>query len=246
MSTKTVLLVADISGFTKFMRQHAVATSHSKQIIVRLLKSLMHIAKPPLKVAELEGDAVFFYAADEGKGVGDTAARVKNQVIDFFSTFNKEIEEINRLQTCSCDACDQVSGLKLKQVLHVGDVEFEQIDRFEKLFGVDVILVHRMLKNTLPSHEYVMMSGPMYNAFGDFFDLQPERRTERFEGLGEVEVLVFYPQGIAENWQPEKGKSPPASFVDRMAWRIKISLPFLLEAIGMRRSQTNEGESTKK
>jgi class 3 adenylate cyclase len=247
MSTKAVLLVADISGFTKFMRQHAVATSHAKQIIVRLLKALMHVAEAPLKIAELEGDAVFFYAASEGgEEVAATAARVKNQVINFFSTFNKEVEEINRLQTCSCDACDQVSALKLKQVLHVGNVEVEQIERFEKLFGVDVILVHRMLKNTLPSREYVMMSAPMYDAFGGFFDLEPERRKERFEGLGEVDVLVFYPQGIAKNWQPEMEKPSRPSLLHRMAWRFRISVTFMLELLGSRRSHPAKGNLSKK
>ena len=31
-----VLLIADISGFTRFMRLHALTTSHARQIIVRL------------------------------------------------------------------------------------------------------------------------------------------------------------------------------------------------------------------
>jgi hypothetical protein len=58
--SKAILLVADISGFTKFMKLHAISTSHAKQIIVRLLKSLMKASKPPLKVAELEGDLFSF------------------------------------------------------------------------------------------------------------------------------------------------------------------------------------------
>ncbi len=62
-TSKAVLLVADISGFTKFMQMHAVSTSHAKQIVVRLLKSLMKASKPPLKVAELDGFQLLLHLA---------------------------------------------------------------------------------------------------------------------------------------------------------------------------------------
>ncbi|MDH3252956.1 MAG: DUF2652 domain-containing protein, partial [Ignavibacteria bacterium] len=77
--TKALLLMADISGFTKFMKLHAVSTSHAQQIIVRLLKVIIKAAKPPLKVAEIEGDAVFFYAASADEALSRTAALVKAQ-----------------------------------------------------------------------------------------------------------------------------------------------------------------------
>ncbi|NIO06511.1 MAG: DUF2652 domain-containing protein, partial [Deltaproteobacteria bacterium] len=61
-SSRTLLLIADISGFTEFMRLHAMATRHARQIVVRLLRAMIEATGPPLRVAELEGDAVFFYA----------------------------------------------------------------------------------------------------------------------------------------------------------------------------------------
>jgi hypothetical protein len=36
-TSKAILLVADISGFTNFMKLHALSTNHAKQIVVRLL-----------------------------------------------------------------------------------------------------------------------------------------------------------------------------------------------------------------
>jgi len=39
-SSQAVLLIAYISGFTKFMRLHALTTSHARQIMVRLSLSM--------------------------------------------------------------------------------------------------------------------------------------------------------------------------------------------------------------
>lgn len=218
----TILLIADISGYTRFMKQHSVSVSHAKQIIVRLLKALMAAAKPPLKVAELEGDAVFFYARADKNDIDKVAAQVKKQIVNLFAAFKKELREIDSLKTCSCNACDHVHDLQLKQVIHAGNVEVEKISRFEKLFGLDVILVHRMLKNSVPSNEYVMMTDPMYNSMKDFYGLSPERRTEAFEGVGDVETLTFYPRHIKAD--SSSLQQQPPSYARKLLWRIGITI----------------------
>ncbi len=232
-TTKAVLLVADISGYTKFMRQHVISVNHAKQIVVRLLKAIMQTSKPPLKVAELEGDAVFFYALSSEKDIERTATQVKEQMVQFFSVFKKEMEEINGVQTCACDACDHAHDLKLKQVVHLGDVAIEKIDRFEKLFGLDVILVHRMLKNSVPSKEYVMMTNPVYESIHDFYGLEPEYRRESFEGVGDVDTLVFYPGLLAHSGADTA--TQPASILTKISWRIWLSWGFLWDFLGINR-----------
>ena len=231
-SPNTVLLIADISGYTKFMKQHTIASSHAKQIIVKLLRAMMRAAKPPLKVAELEGDAVFFYARGKASDVDRMAAHVKHQIVELFAAFKKELHDIDSLRTCSCDACDHVHDLQLKQVMHAGNVDIARIERFEKLFGIDVILVHRMLKNSVPVHEYVMMTGPMFACVKDFFGLEPERRTESFEGVGEVETLVFYPDDI----QPRTTVSTTdgdSSTLAKLLWRFRISVRAIWDVYGL-------------
>ena len=57
-----------------------------------------------------------------------------------------------------CDACRQIGRLRVKFVAHLGEVATQRIRETEKLVGVDVIAVHRMLKSTVPSAEYVLMS----------------------------------------------------------------------------------------
>ncbi len=235
-TNNTVLLIADISGYTKFMKQHAVSVSHAKQIIVRLLKALMQTAKPPLKVAELEGDAVFFYARTSKNDIEKVAEQVKGQIVGFFSAFKKELHDIDSLKTCSCDACDHVHDLQLKQVIHAGNVELMKIEQFEKPFGIDVILVHRMLKNSVPAHEYVMMTDLMYNTIKDFYGLQPERYKETFEGVGEVETLVFYPKHLGHKIETLTLQIPHVqrpSFLDKVRWRLEITYKTIFDLLGL-------------
>jgi hypothetical protein len=232
-NNNTILLIADISGYTRFMKQHTIATSHAKQIIVRLLKALMQTAKPPLKVAELEGDAVFFYARTNGKSLEVVAEQVKAQVVVLLRAFKKELQAIDSLRTCACDACDHAHDLQLKQVIHAGNVDVERIERFEKLFGLDVILVHRMLKNSVNAHEYVMMTMPVFNSLKDFFGLQPERYMESFEGIGEVETLVFYPKQIASGLLAVQRQA--VTPFGKLRWRLEITINTFLDIWGIRK-----------
>lgn len=61
-SNQAVLLIADISGYTKFLRLHRLNTAHAQLVITELLESIIDATMPPLKVSKVEGDAVLFYA----------------------------------------------------------------------------------------------------------------------------------------------------------------------------------------
>jgi hypothetical protein len=231
---RAFLLLADISGFTKFMQQKTISLNHAKQIVVRLLKAIVSNSSHPLTVAELEGDAVFLYAAFDDHDETKIASSVRKQMEDFFTAFEQERASINDVTTCSCNACQQVAGLKLKQIIHVGSIATETIDRFEKLFGLDVILVHRLLKNSVKKKEYVMMTRPAYKAIGEFFGHPPERHTESYEGVGTVETLVFYPDSGSENHEPISGRRG-APVLRKLGWRLEISYGFLVDLVGIRR-----------
>ena len=236
-TSPALLLIADISGFTKFMRLHALTTSHARQIIVRLLKALVEASGPPLKVAELEGDAVFFYALTTEEELPQAAEAVKAQILRFFQAFKKEIDALQQVTACVCEACTSVGQLRLKQVVHRGEVAVEQIDRFEKLFGLDVIVVHRMLKNTVPSNEYLMMTDPAYAACADFYSLEPERRTEDFDGVGEVDTLVFYETSLASALADMDEAPPQPPLTQNIGWKLKMHGRTLLELVGLRKKE---------
>lgn len=235
-TSKAILLVADISGFTNFMKLHALSSNHAKQIVVRLLKTVIFASKPPLKLAEVEGDAVFFYAPSSPNNPKKTAEQVKSQVLKFFQRFNEEIETLKQMNLCSCDACAQVGNLQLKQVIHEGDVSIERIEKFEKLFGLDVIIVHRMLKNSVPSHEYVMMTDESYKNFEGFYGVPPEHRVEHFEGVGEVGTQVFYPAELLKQTASAASNSPSVRKVplsERVMWTSRLVGRTVVDLLGI-------------
>jgi class 3 adenylate cyclase len=184
-----VLVLADISGYTRFIRFHRVSLLHAERIIADLLESVMAEATHPLIIHELEGDAVSLYAVAEDRGAAARSALA--QVERFFEAFRtREAELVSECSLCECDACKQVGQLKLKAVLHTGDAAFTQVRQFTKVAGEDVILAHRLLKNSVPSDEYVLMTDPFVAACGGLPERGLERRTEQVEGLGEVVVHV--------------------------------------------------------
>jgi hypothetical protein len=57
---KTLLLLADISGYTRFMLGTSTALSHAQAMITERVDTLIAEIRIPLRVVEIEGDAVFF------------------------------------------------------------------------------------------------------------------------------------------------------------------------------------------
>lgn len=233
-TARSILLVADISGYTDFVRHHARSASHARQIVVRLLKSIISASGPPLTVGELEGDAVFFYALGDAGELPRMARQVKDQIPRFFRAFTKEMKILSTRPHCSCQACSSIGSLRLKQVVHAGEVAVEQIDRFEKLFGLDVIIVHRMLKNSVPAREYLMLSEPAFSSFQGFFDLEPERRIEELDGVGEMLMMVFYAdqlQAVQRDLEKKEGPIPDPSLLEILRWKLGLSARTLVDVV---------------
>ena len=95
---------------------------------------------------------------------------------------------------CACEACANVAKLKLKAVVHHGDAVFSKVGQFEKISGVDVILAHRLLKNSVEGDEYILMTAAFDELINDFGTLKPHPRKEKCEGIGPVDVVVYYPE----------------------------------------------------
>ena len=59
---RALLLIADIGGYTRFMKVHRINLAHAQYVVGRLLEAVIDAARPRFKLAKLEGDAAFFYA----------------------------------------------------------------------------------------------------------------------------------------------------------------------------------------
>jgi hypothetical protein len=212
---KVFLILIDISGYTRFTRLHRLSAMHAEQIITDLLESIISRASLPLVVHEILGDSVNFYAfADEGR---QTALEVRRQVSAIFDAFRlREGELISDCALCVCQACQNVGKLHLKAVLHHGHAIFNVVSGFRKVSGEDVILAHRLLKNSVSEKEYVLETEAFHQLAGEPEGIRQERRTEQYEDIGPVNVRVFYP---TEKSGPAKAARRSLLSKLRMSWR---------------------------
>ena len=236
-TTQGILLMSDISGYTEFVRQHTRSASHAREITVRLLKAIVSASGPPLSVAELEGDAVFFHALGSEEELPELAKQVKDQIPRLFRAFTKEMRVLTSASDCSCPACACIGALRLKQVVHAGEVAVEKIGRFEKLFGLAVIIVHRMLKNSVPAREYLMLSESAFSSFGGFFGLEPERLIVELEGIGKHCMMVFDAEQLAllqQELDNKEGPIPDPSLFQVLRWKLGLRVRTLLDMVKRR------------
>ena len=140
------LLLADVSGYTAFLTRSEL--DHAQDILRALFETLMASLPAPLRVVEVEGDALFAYAPGEAGLPGQTLVEA---VENAYAAFAQAQERMHRNTTCTCTACRLIPELDLKFVVHHGPFLLQQLVRKHaaKPSGPDVILAHRLLKNAV-------------------------------------------------------------------------------------------------
>jgi hypothetical protein len=193
MEIKEVALVlADISGYTKFLEWNRTSMLHAEQIVNDLLEAVIDTAEYPLRLNKLEGDAALLFTHLDGHDPQEVARDVTRQSVHFLDAFKTKQQQLIDDGSCPCDACQNLHRLSLKAFLHQGQVIIKKVRQFEELAGPEVILIHRLLKNQLTAREYLLMTEKFYALSGGVPDLLPVTHTERYQDIGEVKVHVFY------------------------------------------------------
>jgi hypothetical protein len=73
---------------------------------------------------------------------------------------------IERDTVCQCGACQTASNLTLKFIVHFGYIKEIKVAQFVKATGIDMIVAHRLLKNDVGAHEYILITEPCCAAVG--------------------------------------------------------------------------------
>ena len=158
----TLLFIPDISGFTSFVNDTEI--SHSQHIISELLELLVDANDIGLSVSSFEGDAILFYRT----GPAPTAAELLAQVQRMYVRFHSHLKVYEAYRICHCGACRQANDLTLKMVAHYGPVSLSSVKDHSTLFGREVIVAHRLLKNDGPSAEYVLITKDLQDSFANW------------------------------------------------------------------------------
>ncbi|MBT8218263.1 MAG: DUF2652 domain-containing protein, partial [Bacteroidia bacterium] len=151
-SKKALLFIPDISGYSNFVNE--TEADHAIHIVQELLETIIDSDSLGLEVSEIEGDAIFFYRP----GAPPDLAILLEQVRRMFVNFHAQLKRYETHRICDCGACSTATNLTLKFITHYGSFSEANIKGRKSLFGNDVILVHRLMKNGIDSNEYALFT----------------------------------------------------------------------------------------
>jgi len=182
-----LLFMPDISGFTEFVTSTEI--THAQSIIQEVLETIIESNHIGLEVGEIEGDAIFFYRI----GKAPSLDQLLKQVQTMFTKFHQYLQLYEKQRICPCEACYSASLLKLKIIAHFGEVTGYAVKSHRKLFGKDVIVLHRLLKNSLNKTEYALITDQLMEGAETTIQLpdwfEPEGAREQYD-VGEVSFKV--------------------------------------------------------
>ncbi len=194
---KVALVIVDVSGYTHFIRTQKMSAIHAEEIIFELLEAVIDRAAHPLILNKLEGDAVFLYAEIGDADPVEVARDVAKQAQGFFEAFYARAQALTQERAeCDCNACQSVHDLRLKVLLHIGEAVFKTIRQFNELAGEDVIVIHRLLKNSISTPEYILMTDAFYALVDRLPNMARSVGVEQYEYLDALTVHVFHPQTL--------------------------------------------------
>ena len=221
LAARGCLLIADISGYTDYVVSSPL--EYAEDVVAEITADVVRRLEPVLRVNKLEGDAAFGYALD---GEVD-ASMLLDSIEECYFGFRRRLRGIEHSTDCSCNACAKAPELNLKFVVHYGEFIRRAGARGEELTGHDVILVHRLLKNTaaevLGLRGYVLCTEACVNALGiDPVALGMQRHSERYADVGEVPGWVA---DLEVRWEAERERRRVVVAPEEAAFAVDVVLP---------------------
>ena len=190
-----IMVLADISGYTRFVRLNAVSVLHAEMIITDLLEAITQQARFPLELNRLEGDAAFLFSEVKDADPVDAVADIADQITNMMAAFKSQHADLLEKSAggCICRACRNLDKLRLKVIAHYGDTVIKCVGEHIEMGGEAPIIIHRLAKNHIDSDEYVLVT----DAFAKFMkkDLYPNARSwiEGYDDIGDIQCRAFFP-----------------------------------------------------
>ena len=171
---KALYFMPDISGFTNFVNNTEV--EHSIHIIAELLELLLDNSSTNMQLAEIEGDALFMFSTE----IPDYN-QLLQQTTTMLEQFHRHTKGYEKRRICNCGSCRTTINLELKFLIHYGDIAFIKVKKIVKPYGMDVIKIHRLLKNQVPYNEYILFTDSAHDFYKNETDATWIKKTESFD-----------------------------------------------------------------
>jgi len=215
------LVLTDISGYTTYLL--GTELEHAQDVLSDLMGVVVGTLQPPLTVTKLEGDAIFSYALDGACG----ASTLLDSIERSYFAFRSRQRDIAHATSCTCDACKQIPTLDLKFIVHHGSFVRRDISGNEELTGRDVIVLHRLAKNSaadvLGTKGYVLLTDECMDALGlDGTALGMQAHVERYDDVGEIACCL---EDIGQRWQAESDRQRVYVTADAPSFERTFTVP---------------------
>jgi hypothetical protein len=196
-----LICIPDITGFTRFMAETDL--EFSRKIIPPLLRCLVASNTLAMNVGEVEGDAILFYRF----GALPTLHELTEQCKKFYNDFNEQLELLKKQFPDNFAKYISSNKLSLKIIVHAAEMTSTHIEGMIKLIGEDVVVVHKLLKNSVEEAEYILFTEKLLSHFEEDevnellnWDILKDGKDE-YEYIGEIKYK-YIPLRIA----PEAAK----------------------------------------
>ncbi len=178
------ILIPDISGFTEFMTTNEL--NHASHAIHFLIEAMLKAVGEEYEVSEIEGDAVLLIK----KGPAPSQKEILATCLKIFNAFHFQRKFMQQRTICPCGACVAIINLTLKFVVHHGPLAEIKVGGFVKQSGPEMIVAHRLLKNSIDNNEYLLLTEKLFQQVTDSHEaveMEWRSASEEYASIGKVE-----------------------------------------------------------
>jgi hypothetical protein len=129
------------------------------------------------------------------RGPAPSKKDIQSICLRIFNAFHYQRKWMQQHTICPCGACQAIINLTLKFVTHYGPVGEMKVGRFVTLSGTDVIVAHRLMKNSIPSNEYMLLTEKLWQHLPDAhepYELEWSSLSDEFASIGKIDYRFAY------------------------------------------------------
>jgi hypothetical protein len=160
--------------------------SHASHAINYLIDAIVNAVDEEYEVSEIEGDAVLLLR----KGPAPSQKEIMDTCLKIFNAFHYQRKWMQQHTVCPCGACQAIINLSLKFVAHHGPLAEIKVGRFTKPSGPEMIVAHRLLKNSIGNSEYLLLTDRLLQHAGESVDTLEAgwiHSSEEYASIGKVD-----------------------------------------------------------
>lgn len=215
------LVLTDVSGYTGYLL--GTELEHAQDVLADLTRVVLSSLQPVLHTSKLEGDAIFSYALDGACGPSTLLDTIERS----YFAFRSRQRDIAHATSCTCDACRQIPTLDLKFVVHHGSFVRRELAGNEELTGRDVIVLHRLAKNSaadvLGTKGYLLLTDACVEALGlDPVALGMRAPAARYDDVGDIACCL---EDLSARWREETERERVYVEPGNASFERTLSLP---------------------